>query len=208
MSGRCFAVIPAAGHSRRMGRPKLQLPLADATMIDRVLKAWTTSCVDVVVIVIRRDDSSLIRLCQRWPVEIVSPTEDPRDMKESVQAGLKHLRTTQEPRQTDRCFFAPADLPAINASLIDRLLQVESEANNIVVPEFGGRTGHPVLFPWSVTSEVFHLLPDEGIRSLLDRHPLTRLPLAAEERLADIDTPADYQRMARQMSGREDPPAD
>ena len=36
---RLFAVVPAAGHSRRMGRPKLLLPLGASTVIARMLAA-------------------------------------------------------------------------------------------------------------------------------------------------------------------------
>ena len=34
-----FAVVPACGHSTRMGRPKLALPLGDRTVIERVVAA-------------------------------------------------------------------------------------------------------------------------------------------------------------------------
>ena len=43
MSTRSFAVVPAAGRSRRMGRPKLLLPWGESTIIQQVLGAWRAS---------------------------------------------------------------------------------------------------------------------------------------------------------------------
>ena len=36
---RTFGLIPAAGKSRRMGRPKLMLPLGDSTVLEQVFAA-------------------------------------------------------------------------------------------------------------------------------------------------------------------------
>ena len=56
MPCRTFAIVPAAGHSRRMGQAKLLLPWAVGTVIDSVLQAWTTSSVDRTYIVVRAAD--------------------------------------------------------------------------------------------------------------------------------------------------------
>ncbi|MCP4505106.1 MAG: NTP transferase domain-containing protein, partial [Fuerstiella sp.] len=88
-SGRCFAIVPAAGKSRRMGQPKLMLPFAEGLLIDRLLKAWTDSEVFRVIVVVRQNDRNLSEACHRWPVDVVHPGTDPTDMKESIQVGAK-----------------------------------------------------------------------------------------------------------------------
>ena len=47
-----FALIPAAGESRRMGRPKLALPLGEKTVLEHVLDALRHAQVDHMLVVI------------------------------------------------------------------------------------------------------------------------------------------------------------
>jgi len=56
---RAFAIVPAAGLSRRMGAPKLLLPWGSATVIEAVVARWRASPVERIVVVVRRDDQPL-----------------------------------------------------------------------------------------------------------------------------------------------------
>lgn len=192
LPNKCYAIVPAAGRSRRMGQPKLLLPWGSGKLIDRVLEAWTSSRVDHVVVVIRRDDAELCRACERWPVNVVQPATEPPDMKASVQVGLRHLASQYRPADDDRCFIAPADLPALSSKLIDRLIQTDSDTSTIVVPQFGERQGHPALLPWKMTGEVFQLADDEGVDRLVARHSKAVVEFAAQEAVNDVDTPQEY----------------
>ncbi|MGI9471105.1 MAG: nucleotidyltransferase family protein [Rubripirellula sp.] len=120
---RCYAILPAAGRSRRMGRPKLLLPWGRGSVLDAVLRAWTESRVDQVVAIVRKDDADLRAACEAWRIEVVCPDDDPRDMKASVLAGLDWLAERYQPGLADACFIAPADLPRIEARMIDSLIE-------------------------------------------------------------------------------------
>src|SRR5690606_37389168 len=52
LSVRSFAILPAAGQSRRMGAPKLLLPWGETTLIGEVIRSWKDSRVDQVLVVI------------------------------------------------------------------------------------------------------------------------------------------------------------
>ena len=54
-----FAVVPAAGESRRMGRAKLLLPVGEKTVIARLLDVLDREDVSACVVVIRPGDESL-----------------------------------------------------------------------------------------------------------------------------------------------------
>jgi molybdenum cofactor cytidylyltransferase len=177
-----------------MGQPKLLLPWRNGKLIDQVLKAWTSSRVDHVVVVVRRDDPELSRACERWSVSIVQPEDPPGDMKASIGIGLRHLESQFQPTANDRCFIAPADLPTLTSKTINRLIDTESDSSTIVVPRFGDRQGHPVLLPWEITSEIFQLADDEGVDRVIQRHQKTAVPFATEEAINDVDTPDEYQR--------------
>lgn len=197
-SDRCFAVIPAAGRSRRMGREhKLLLPWRGATVIDHVLDAWTASSVEQVVIVVRKDDQLLQQACQRWQaVELSVPESDPEDMKRSIQLGVARIADSYQPHASDRWMVAPADLPTLRTELIDRLVAAGAGSDAILAPRFAGHRGHPVSFPWSLTGELFRLGADQGIDQILENHAVEWLDLPAEERPEDIDTPVDFQRLS------------
>ena len=191
-----FAIIPAAGHSRRMGRPKLLLPWNGATVMDRVLDAWQASRVDRIVVVVRPGDTALERLCRARRIEVVVPARAPPEMSDSVRAGLRRVAAEFHPQTDDVWLLAPADMPRFLPSTIDRLLDShDAESPEILVPEFEGRRGHPVLFPWPLAAEVETLSRTEGIRDLLQRHSTRRIACRDANVLEDVDTPEDYDRL-------------
>lgn len=210
MPTRTFAILPAAGHSRRIGCPKLLLPLADGrALIEQVLSAWRASSVDEIVVVMRRDDAPLAKLCAGPRTTIVQPDVDPPDMKASLAAGIAYLREAQRPMVDDAWLVAPADMPLLMAHSIDAVIAayqqqlaardatIANPPTQIVVPYFAGRRGHPVLLPWSISAEVAALGKDDGLKQLIARHPLLTVDVADAGILIDVDTPEDYARLTR-----------
>lgn len=184
-----------------MGQSKLLLPWGDGLLIDQVLHAWTSSEVRQVFVIVRKDDLELAEACRRSGAQIIFPTSDPQDMKESVQCGLRVIAESFRPSEQDRCFVAPADLPTLTPQIIDRLIATEVDASTIVVPQFGEKQGHPALLPWQITREIFELGPDEGVDRVVKRHEKLAVAFAESERVMDVDTPEEYQRMRDAAGG-------
>ena len=94
MTPRYFALVPAAGHSARMGEPKLLMPVAGQPLIAHTLAAWERSRVDQIVVVVRPGNDELTEAVKqecgskvqspKSKVEIVIPATSPQDMKASV----------------------------------------------------------------------------------------------------------------------------
>lgn len=108
--------------------------------------------------------------------------------------------------------IAPADMPRLNPAIIDRLISYHEAAANlgafesdaILAPSLGGKRGHPVLFPWRYAAEIDALGTDEGLDAIVRQQPPRLIPchdvVAAGERpFADIDTPADYDRLTHEV---------
>jgi len=197
---RIFAIVPAAGRSRRMGEPKLLLPMNDGrSMISHVLSAWSNSLVDHVVVVMRNSDKPLQGVVRDYPVEAVTPERDPPDMKASICCGLSFLQQQYEPADDERWMLAPADMPEMTAELIDavcdfQFADVRDSQRNLVVPRFGERVGHPISVPFRLNDAVFALGENEGLDSLVGRQSKTYVDLPEAWRPTDVDTPEDYQR--------------
>jgi molybdenum cofactor cytidylyltransferase len=215
------AVIPAAGRSQRMGSlHKLLMPWGSRTVLDRVLFAWVASQIDRVVVVSRPDDGPLHELVRRFArVDLVIADKAPRDMKRSVEIGLQFFRPNTIGPNTigpntigpntigpdDRWLLAPADLPTLTASLIDRVIEAGRQTRGIVVPTFDRRRGHPVSFPWSLADQVARLGDDQGIKQLLEQHPVVELPIEVDEYPQDVDTPEDYRRLREATDAGQNP---
>jgi molybdenum cofactor cytidylyltransferase len=184
-----------------MKRHKLLLPWKSSTIIEHVLAAWKSSRVTRVVIVIRGSDRELQEACRSVGVDLVLPDFDPPDMKISIQHALTHIQDKYDPSESDAWMLAPADMPRLSSAVIDQVLDAHGTNNvatgnrKIIVPTVRGQAGHPVLFPWLMYREVFSLGPGEGVNALVKRHPTTDLVLETDDILADLDTPADYERL-------------
>lgn len=206
---RAFAILPCAGHSRRMGAPKLLLPWHGRTLIEVVIGHWRETSVERIVAVVRADDQPLAEACLRGGAELVRPPLDPPDMRTSVGHALRYLAASTRPTDDDYWLVAPADMPRWHPDTVARLLEVcRAERPWIAVPIQGAevrdqgsagelgvsghRRGHPTAFSWRLVPEALALGDDEGLRVLLDRHPVREVVTADSGVLFDIDTPQDY----------------
>jgi molybdenum cofactor cytidylyltransferase len=216
MPTRYFALIPAAGHSARMGQPKLLLPLAGKPLIGHTINAWLSSNVDRVVVVIRPGDDTLeitVREASRplvpnsrSQVEIVIPESRPPDMKASLQAALAHLQRNAQPNTDDAFLVAPADMPRLSTAIIRRLMErhQQGDKRQILAPTIRQHRGHPVMFPWRFAAEVFQLGKDEGLNAVVDREAVELINCddltTNESSFTDIDTPEQYHQIMQDVS--------
>ena len=177
-----------------MGQPKLLLPWVEGpTVIDATLKAWRTSRVDEVVVVVRADDVLLAEQCRSHGVYVLPLPDAPPHMKDSVTAALRWIQEHFTPTTSDVWLLAPADMPRLSAPTVDQLLDEHDAAAPVILkPSYRGRHGHPVLFPWSCAQAAMNLPPDQGIDSLTRSSPVRTIPCEDPGLLDDLDTPQDY----------------
>jgi len=194
-----FAVIPAAGLSRRMGCSKLVLPLAGRMVIHRLLSALQAVAVDTVVIVLRRSDEELKAALADSHVQVVQPEIDPPDMRSSVEAGLAMLQNLN-PNDEDGWLLIPADHPVLDIEVLQYLIAAWSLTDaEILLPEHAGRTGHPAFFRWSLTRRIPEIPADCGLNWLRRASGVRvqNVSVHSDCVLLDLDTPEDYRRLQR-----------
>ncbi|HUG92418.1 MAG TPA: NTP transferase domain-containing protein [Planctomycetaceae bacterium] len=196
---RLFAVVPAAGLSQRMGRPKLLLPLGDATVVARLLAALDHPAIAARVVVVRPDDEPLWTEVSRHGGFAVRPDVPPPDMRTSVAHALAAIAERFAPRADDGWLLVPADHPVLDAALIARLIDEWMRSRpEVLVPTCGGRRGHPTIFRWSVAGEVAALPAGVGLNALVRdaQRTVVEVELGESAVLLDLDTPADYEALA------------
>lgn len=192
---RLFALIPAAGRSRRMGTSKLLLPWNGKTVVEHLIGTLTRPEITAVAIVVRPDDHALRDVVQRTSAIAIDPDHEPPEMRDSIELGLRAIRQRFTPNDTEGWLLIPADHPLIEAEVLNGLLARWSQGDcEALLPTFGARRGHPTLLRWPLASRIEQLPRDVGVNTLLRSEPnlVTEWPTDHESVLADLDTPEDY----------------
>lgn len=185
-----YAIVLAAGQSSRMGREKASLPWLDG----KSLLTWTVETLEAggwqVKAVVGPDRLS------NWVAElgarVIANPNPLRGKNTSLATGAG-----QVPPDASRILITAVDQPR-PASLY-RSLRETAETNpaKILVPDFAGRRGHPVVLPGSLRDQLLSVGESTfGLRGLLDSHreETCRLPLCDPAWLHwDLNTMSDYE---------------
>ncbi len=195
-TARIVAILPAAGASSRMGRPKLLLPVHGGPMVAAVVNALLGGGAEEVVLVASPGDEDLQGWARRAGVECVVNPDPSRGMLTSIQAGIAALGGAAElSRQGTILLVSPADLPNLQAETVVLLVRrmLESAAP-LALPVYRGQRGHPLAIAPALIPEIDTLDPGVGLKQLRDRHLADLLEVAVEDAgvVQDIDTPEDY----------------
>jgi molybdenum cofactor cytidylyltransferase len=193
------AVVPAAGRSVRMGRPKLLMDFEGKTLIHRVVTALREGGADRIIVVPPADapeSAAIAAEAAAAGAQVLLPESQPAEMRESVELGLAVLDADPRPASI---LLAPGDIPGLTADLVTHLLEIARDwPDRIVVPTQDGRRGHPIILPWTIALRIRELPDDAGVNLLVERHhgDVTEVPVSVPGTIDDLDTPEDLERWA------------
>lgn len=185
-------VILAAGESSRMGFPKALLPFRGATFLEHLVHLLIERVNPLLVVV--GHDADRIRAAVHLPETVRVLTN--ADYKLGQLSSLRTAIRALEGSAAAGLLVAPVDHPCIGPEVLDALLRVfVTEQPEVLVPTFGGRRGHPVIFSPRLFPELLAAPLDQGARAVVHRHAVREVPVSDEGILADIDDPETYRRM-------------
>jgi len=185
-----WAVVLAAGESRRMGEPKQLLPFGRTTVIETVLENILASAVDKTLVVLGAHSERIEPVIKRFPLVMTMNPGFKAGMLSSVQWGIRSL-----PREARAALIFLGDQPWISPKIIDRVISEYNAADRgLVLPVHENSGGHPLLIDLKYREEIGRLSPDVGLRELLSRHSedILRVDIDDPDILRDMDKPADY----------------
>ena len=192
-------LLLAAGASRRWGPgPKALAPIGRSTALGRIVEsARIAGVVPCRVVVGAHGDAVRDALRDRTDpaVEWVAAPAWRSGRTASIQAGLAGLSADVE------VLLWPVDQPFVRPETVRRLLAA-AEADELavwVLPQFGGRGGHPVLLKPPAWRRIFDLAPAAPLRALMASFgpQVRRVPVDDAGVVVNLNTPADMERARR-----------
>ncbi|MBN1355461.1 nucleotidyltransferase family protein [bacterium] len=187
-----WALVPAAGRSRRMGRFKLLLPWPPETGTKTVIESTVRSLLDAgighVVIITGYRADEINRVLSRCPVDIVFNPDPDAPMSSSLQAAMDYVPPGVE------LILLPGDHPAVQPETIrDLMYRHDENPSAIHVPAYRRRRGHPAVFPAGARDGFLHPDPHRGVRALMaDAFEVEEVSVDDPGVRINLDSPDDY----------------
>ncbi len=186
----CVGLVLAAGIGQRFGSDKRRAPLADGNSLLRAtLLRAQEAFGDVRVVLTAEDDAQALAIPPG--VQLVRAAHAKQGMGSSLAAGIQSLANTQ----ATAVAVLLGDMPWISVATL-RQLQALAHAEHIVVANYEGQRGHPVLFGRRFWPELMQLQGENGAKGLIASHAqqVIAVTLTDSGILRDVDTPADLSR--------------
>lgn len=183
-------ILLAAGESKRMGKPKLLLPLGGGTILEKTVDNILSSRVDEVIVVLGAEAQKIEKAITGKPVNIIFNPEYHQGMSTSLIAGLKQVSS-----QAQRVMVALSDQPLIEKDTYNKLINESLNSNKgITVPLYKTKRGNPIIFAINYKDELLSLKGDVGGREILRRHPDDILEVAVDSGsiYINLNTTGDY----------------
>jgi molybdenum cofactor cytidylyltransferase len=175
-----------------MGARKALLDAGGTTFLSRTVGSLREGGASPILVVVRDPSAEEgMEALASGGVVIRNPDPAPGSIS-SLQAGIRAL-----PPEAPGVLFCPVDHPLFLATTVEALCaEFAATSSPITAPTYGGRRGHPVVFSRSLFRELLEDDLPEGARSVIHRYLKARVEVPVNDPgvLADIDTPADYQR--------------
>jgi molybdenum cofactor cytidylyltransferase len=190
--GEIWAVILAAGESKRMGLPKMLLTFSGMTMIEKVITNVSESKIDKIIVVLGAYREALVELISKLPVKYCYNDNYKKGMLSSVQCGFRNLSSVCR-----AVLVFQGDQPLITSNAINEVIEAYlSSGKGIVIPVYKGRRGHPLLIDIKYSNEIEKLNPNKGLRSLAYMFSDDVLEVDTNESgiLTDFDTYEQYKK--------------
>jgi molybdenum cofactor cytidylyltransferase len=189
------AIVLAAGLSRRFGeQDKLLAKIDGEPLIRRAARLALRSRCERVHLVTRAGAHELEAALLGLPVVCCANPDFTSGIGSTIAVGIASL-----PSDVAGALILPADMPWMDAALLDRLIASfeTTGATAVTYPvTTTGEQRNPVIWPRSFFPALRELTTDSGAKGLIPSTPGRRIEVevAREEVFRDVDEPGDLPR--------------
>jgi molybdenum cofactor cytidylyltransferase len=186
-------VILAAGASSRMGRDKALLPWRDGTFLSATIRALQPATELVIVVA---GANALEPIADSQAAFLAVNPNPQQGQFSSLQVGLQEVLN----RGRDAAIVTLVDRPPSEFDTIEQLRAVfltSDEQIWAVVPEFGGKHGHPIVIGREMIEAFLRAPVHSSARDVEHVHQahIRYLPVNDPLVAANVDTPEDFEKL-------------
>lgn len=179
-----------------MGSPKPLLKIGESTFLGRILDCYTSLGIPSLV-VLGKDSTEI-----QSTIDLASATVlvNPDPSRGPLSSLLIALEKTS---RSDAVFLHPVDHPLVLKETVKILLRCHRKIPHcILIPEYLGRRGHPVVFPSKFYADLRAAPLTEGARWAVRANRGANHLVAVDDPavLFNIDTRKDYKELAEYPS--------
>ncbi|HEY4334920.1 MAG TPA: nucleotidyltransferase family protein [Puia sp.] len=192
------AILLAAGSSRRMGAPnKLLLPWKGKPLVAITAENIMAAGINELLVITGHEADETAAALGHLPARIIHNPDHEKGMTSSIQTGV--LAAAGQ-----GYLICLADMALVTPDEYILLLaafnrEYSRDIQCILLPEYQGRKGNPVLFSSSWRESILQHPEEDGCRTLVRDNPQhhCRISMPTDHILQDIDTPGDYEQLLR-----------
>ena len=178
-------IILSAGFSERAKDFKPTLNIFGKPLLIRTIESLFDFC-EKIIVVGGHNFSKLSEVVHGTPkVQLIKNENYELGMFSSVRYGIQQVKS-------DKFFIIPGDQPVVKKSTFKLML---NESDDIVIPRYKGKKGHPVLFDSNLINEILQYPDTEILRNYIHSKEVKIIDVDDPGIGMDVDTQEDYQRV-------------
>jgi molybdenum cofactor cytidylyltransferase len=190
------SILLAAGSSRRMGAlNKLLLPWKGKPLIAITAENILAAGVGELIIVTGHQSTETAAAVSHLPARVIHNPAHESGMTSSIRTGVGAATG-------EGYLICLADMAVITPEEYILLIKAFEQGCSrdiqcIVLPEYRGQKGNPVLFSASWRESILQHPEEDGCRTLVRNNPQhqLRIDMPTDHILRDIDSPGDYRQL-------------
>lgn len=182
---RLAGIVLAAGTSSRFGADnKLLAEYRGQAMVRRVVEAALATDLDPVVVVTGHDADGVQEALSGLDIVFAHNGEFATGQAGSLKTGIAAV-----PQACAGAMILLGDMPDVSAEIINQLLDAFTGEDCIIVPQYEGMRGNPVILGTGNFAELQKTSGDKGARSLFTGDNVRMIDVNSDAVLRDFDTP-------------------
>ena len=191
---RIGAVILAAGMSKRMGQPKLLLPLQDKPLFRYPLDLAINNQLAPITLIggqYAKDFREMTSELSKF--NLIENPHYTSGMASSIRLGIQQMIGC-----SDAAFIFLGDQPFVPDSVIQSMIEAfekeRSKGVTVIRPQYKKQLGHPILIHKNLYQEFLKVEGDQGGKEILKRYQSSTKILSFDKEFwgMDFDTVEDY----------------